>query len=185
MGDTAMKPWILIVLSTLLCFTAPLMAAAEEPSEKPLLAKPFMKLARGAVNMISAPLEIPNQIYILSDHADKNSPYGVETAAGAIEGLFTGIGFALWRFVVGTYDVITFPVPIYEACLIYPPYITVSYEAYYEKADTALLAEDNGLTPGSEAEGIIPPPETGAEDTTPPAAPENGDATPTPSPEVK
>lgn len=180
-----MKPWILIVLSTLLCFTAPLMAAAEEPSEKPLLAKPFMKLARGAVNMISAPLEIPNQIYILSDHADENSPYGVETAAGAIEGLFTGIGFGLWRFVVGTYDLITFPVPIYEACLIYPTYITVSYEAYYEKPEAALPAENNELPAENDADDVIPPPETGEENTTPPSSPEAEDTFPPPGPEVE
>lgn len=180
-----MKSWIRFMLLTLLCFSALSIASAEEPAERPLLTKPFMKFARGAVNMISAPLEIPNQIYILADHADENSRYGVETAAGAIEGLFTGIGIGLWRFVVGTYDLITFPVPVYESCLIYPTYITVSYEAYYEPPEPVAPAEDNGLTPGSEEEGIIPPPETGEENTTPPSLPESEDTVPAPGPEVK
>jgi len=170
MGDTAMKSWMLFILSTLLLLNTPLISAAEEPSERPLLAKPFMKLARGAVNLVSAPLEIPNQIYILSNHADENSPYRVETAAGAIEGLFTGIGFALWRFVVGTYDLITFPVPIYESCLIAPTYITVSYEAYYEQPEWP--GEDTELPPEPETEDSTPPPDTGDVDTIPPPEPE-------------
>jgi putative exosortase-associated protein (TIGR04073 family) len=185
-GDTAMKSWILIVLSTLLCFSALSIASDEAPSEKPLLTKPFMKLGRGVVNMISAPFEVPNQMYILSDHADENSRYGVETAAGAIEGLFTGSGIALWRFVVGAYDFLTFPLPVYEAGLIDPPYITVSYEAYYERPESAVMIEDDDLSPvlSDETDGTSPS-GTGEKDTTTPSSSGAEDAAPAPDAEVK
>ena len=90
-----------------------------------------MKFGRGCVNTVSSPLEIPNQMYLLADHADKNSKYGLRTAAAAIEGLFMGLGYTFWRLGAGVYDIITFPVPKYEYCLITPPYFTVSFEAYY------------------------------------------------------
>ncbi len=179
-----MKAWIPITLSTLVCLSAPLIASAEEAPEKPFLTKPFTKLARGAVNMISAPLEIPNQMYILSDHADENSRYGVETAAGAIEGLFTGTGIALWRFVVGAYDFITFPIPVYEAGLIDPPYITVSYEVYYERPPAAATAKEGDRSPAtSEVEESTPPSEPGGNNTAPPSSSGTQDTVPVPAPE--
>jgi putative exosortase-associated protein (TIGR04073 family) len=180
-GDTPMKSWIMIVLPALLCFSAPCIASAEAPPDKPFLTKPFTKLARGAVNVISAPLEIPNQMYILSDRADENSRYGVETAAGAIEGLFTGTGIALWRFAVGAYDVITFPIPVYEAGLIDPPYITVSYEAYYERPETVMTVEDDELLPVlSDALGSTPPADTEGKDAAAPSSSGAEDAAPDP-----
>lgn len=181
-----MKSWILMVLSILFCFSALSIASAEEPPDKPFLTKPFTKLARGAVNMISAPLEIPNQMYILADHADENSRYGVETAAGAIEGLFTGTGIALWRFAVGAYDVITFPIPVYEAGLIDPPYITVSYEAYYERPEAAVTVEDDDPSPVlSDALDSTPPADTEGTDTVAPSSSGAEDTAPAPDPEGK
>jgi len=183
-GDTAMKSWIPFALSILLCFAAPLTAAAGDQAERPLLTKPFLKFARGAVNMVTAPLEVPNQIYILADHADENSRYGVETAAGAIEGLFTGIGIGLWRFVVGAYDLITFPVPVYDSCLIYPTFITSSYEAYYEHPETSVPAGDSDLSPVIPEDDGVPAPETGGEDVTPPPVPGAVNDTPSPGTEA-
>ena len=141
-GDTTVKAYTLFILVTLLLMSRPPVSVAQETPEKPFIAKPFIKFARGAVNMISAPLELPNQVYLLSDYAKENSPYGIETASAAIEGLFTGIGFAVWRFAAGTYDVITFPLPRYESCLITPPYLTSSYEAYYNKMAQEAPEED-------------------------------------------
>lgn len=151
-GDTNVKAYRLFILVSIFLLSTPPVSVAQETPEKPFLAKPFMKFARGAVNMISAPLEVPNQVYLLSDYATENSPYGIETASAAIEGLFTGIGFAVWRFAAGTYDVITFPVPRYESCLITPPYLTASYEAYYNKVAQEQPEED-----------IPPPSEPGTE----------------------
>jgi putative exosortase-associated protein (TIGR04073 family) len=185
-GDTAMKSWILIVLSTLLCFSALSIASDEAPPEKPLLTKPFMKLGRGVVNMISAPFEVPNQMYILSDHADENSRYGVETAAGAIEGLFTGSGIALWRFVVGAYDFLTFPLPVYEAGLIDPPYITVSYEAYYERPEAEVTVEDDELSPVlADVSDNTPPADTEGKDTATSSSSGAEDAAPAPDAAVQ
>jgi putative exosortase-associated protein (TIGR04073 family) len=185
-GDTAMKSWRPVILATLTCFIVPLFASAEEPPEKPWLTKPFTKLGRGVVNMISAPLEVPNQMYILSDHADKNSRYGVETAAGAIEGLCTGTGIALWRFMVGAYDVLTFPIPVYEAGLIDPPYITVSYEAYYERPEAEVTVEDDELSPVlADVSDNTPPADTEGKDTATSSSSGAEDAAPAPDAAVQ
>lgn len=153
MGDTTLKSRLLVIAVTLVLLSTMVPVFAQEIPEKPWLARPFIKFSRGAVNVISAPLEFPNQVYLLSDHANENSPYGIETAAAAIEGLFTGIGFALWRLAAGAYDVITFPLPRYESCLISPPYLTASYEAYYHGAEQAIATEEE----------LPPPSEPGAE----------------------
>ncbi len=128
-----MTKGIPLILGIVLILTIPLTAFADDSSEGPSIPKPFLKIGRGIVNCISSPLEIPNQMYLLSDHAKNNSKYGVRTAAAAIEGLFMGIGYTCWRFGAGVYDLITFPVPNYEKCIITPPFFTVSFEAYYEK----------------------------------------------------
>jgi len=141
MGVTTLKALMLFILAAVLLVGTVHVSCAEDTPEKPFIAKPFMKFARGAVNMVSAPLELPNQMYLLSDYASENSPYGIETASAAIEGLFTGVAYTLWRFVAGAYDVITFPAPRYESCLISPPYLTSSYDAYYNKGEQAAAAE--------------------------------------------
>ena len=128
-----MKKFIMIkVIIIFMCIPSPF-CHAEEVSDKPFFSKPFMKFGRGMVNIISSPLELPNQMYLLSNHAHENSKYGVETASAAIEGVFTGTVYTFWRLGAGTYDLLTFPLPKYEFCLITPTYFTVSYEAYYEK----------------------------------------------------
>ena len=126
-----MKKGKLFILASVLLCIAPLSSYADDPTDGPSIPKPFVKLGRGFVNIISSPLEIPNHMYLLSDHAHNNSRYGIRTAAAAIEGLFMGVGYTCWRLGAGSYDIITFPVPKYENCLITPPYFTVSFEAYY------------------------------------------------------
>ena len=128
-----MKILITIKAIIILVLIIPFCCQAKETQDKPFISKPFMKLGRGMVNIISSPLEISNQMYLLSDHTHENSKYGVETASAAIEGFFMGIVYTFWRLGAGTYDLFTFPLPAYEFCLITPPYFTVSYESYYEK----------------------------------------------------
>jgi len=123
----------MIKVMTILMLT-PFFCHAEETG-KPFISKPFMKFGRGMVNIISSPLELPNQMYILSDHAKENSNYGIETASAAIEGVFMGMVYAFWRLGAGTYDLFTFPIPEYESCLITPIYFTISYKEYYEKEE--------------------------------------------------
>ena len=136
-----MTKGIPLILGIVLLFAIPLIAFADDSPEGPSIPKPFLKIGRGIVNCISSPLEIPNHMYLLSDHAHNNSKYGVRTAAAAIEGLFMGIGYTCWRFGAGVYDLITFPVPNYEKCIITPPFFTVSFEAYYEKNQPESSAE--------------------------------------------
>lgn len=128
-----MKKFIMIKVIIIIMLTAPLFCHAEEISGKPSLSKPFTKLGRGLVNIISSPLELPNQMYLLSNHAYEESKYGVETASAAIEGVLMGAVYTFWRLGAGTYDLFTFPLPKYESCLITPTYLTVSYKEYYEK----------------------------------------------------
>jgi putative exosortase-associated protein (TIGR04073 family) len=130
-----------LIVGIIFIFTIPLTAFSDDAPEGPAIPKPFLKVGRGIVNCISSPLEIPNHMYLLSDHAHDNSKYGVRTAAAAIEGLFMGIGYTCWRFGAGIYDLITFPVPNYEKCIITPPFCTVSFEAYYEETSPESSAE--------------------------------------------
>ena len=83
------------------------------------------------INIVSSPLELPNQMYLLSSYAHDNSKYGMETASAAIEGFFMGIVYSFWRLGAGTYDLFTFPLPKYETTIITPAYFTVSYKEYY------------------------------------------------------
>ena len=128
-----MKTPVMIKTLIVLLFITPLFCHAEESLDKPFISQPFMKLGRGLVNTISSPLELPNQMYLLSNHAYENSQYGFETASAAIEGFLMGAVYTFWRLGAGTYDLLTFPLPKYEFCLITPIYLTVSHEKYYAK----------------------------------------------------
>ena len=128
-----MKTLVMIKVLIFLLLMPPLFCHAEETLDKPFISQPFMKLGRGMVNIISSPLELPNQMYLLSNHAHENSKYGLETASAAIEGLLMGAVYTFWRLGAGTYDLLTFPLPKYEFCPITPIYLTVSHEKYYAK----------------------------------------------------
>ena len=126
-----MKKFITINALIILMSILPHFCCAEELSGKPSFSTPFMKLGRGMVNIVSSPLELPNQMYLLSSYAHDNSKYGIETASGAIEGVFMGVVYSFWRLGAGTYDLFTFPLPKYENTIITPTYFTVSYKEYY------------------------------------------------------
>ena len=70
-----MKKSVIINTIVILMLLTPSFSHAEENVDKPLISKSFMKIGRGIVNTVSSPLELPNQMYILSDHADENSKY--------------------------------------------------------------------------------------------------------------
>ena len=84
--------------------------------------KPFEKLGRGIVNIVTAPKEIPVQI--LASAVEQKDKHKNNTAAlaGAFSGVFKGIGWMVYRSIAGFYDVITFPFPIptYEHSIIEP-----------------------------------------------------------------
>jgi putative exosortase-associated protein (TIGR04073 family) len=131
-GDKSLKKFITINALIILMSIPPLFCHAEELSGKPSFSKPFMKVGRGMINIVSSPLELPNQMYLLSSHAHDNSKYGIETASAAIEGFLIGVVYSFWRLGAGTYDLFTFPLSKYETTIITPAYFTVSYEEYYE-----------------------------------------------------
>ena len=126
-----MKKFITINALIILMSILPNYCRAEELSGKPSFSKPLMKLGRGMINIVSSPLELPNQMYLLSSYAHDNSKYGIETASAAIEGFLIGVVYSFWRLGAGTYDLVTFPLPKYETTIITPTYFTVSYEEYY------------------------------------------------------
>ena len=126
-----MKKFITINALIILMSILPNYCRAEELSGKPSFSKPLVKIGRGMINIVSSPLELPNQMYLLSSHAHDNSKYGIETASAAIEGFLMGVVYSFWRLGAGTYDLVTFPLPKYETTIITPTYFTVSYEEYY------------------------------------------------------
>jgi len=139
------KKSVIIKTIVILILTAPFYCHAEDNPDKPTISKHFLKIGRGIVNIISAPLELPNQMYILSDHAKENSRYRIETASAAIEGIFMGAVYALWRLGAGTYELLTSPIPNYKSCIINPPYLTISYEEYYEKEQKEPITGESHL----------------------------------------
>lgn len=139
-----MNKCVLIKTIVILVLAIPFLCYGEGSAGKPAISKPFMKMGRGIVNTITSPLELPNHMYILSDHARENSTYRIETAAAAIEGFFMGTVYAFWRLGAGTYEILTFPLPYYESRIITPPYLTISYEAYYEKEKNELPEAESG-----------------------------------------
>ena len=132
-GEKTVKKLVAIIPIIIFMMVAPLSCLALESSGKPTFSKPFIKLGRGMINTISSPLELPNQMYLLSSYAYENSPYGIETASAAIEGVLMGTVYTFWRLGAGIYDLLTFPLPQCEKTIITPTYFTVSYKEYYEK----------------------------------------------------
>jgi len=71
------------------------------------------KLGRGVCNMLTFPLEIPRQM------AEVNRTDG--PMAGITWGPVKGVGLAIGRLLVGTYETATFPIPCPE---YYNPILT-------------------------------------------------------------
>ena len=65
---------------------------------------PFEKISRGAVNIISGPLELGKAV------TEKTEEGGF--IEGIVYGGFAGIGEAIRRTGIGIYEVVTFPFPL-------------------------------------------------------------------------
>lgn len=63
------------------------------------------KLGRGLTNIVTSPLEIPNQAMDLA--AQSNEP--AECTAGFLGGIFVGFAYGTGRIVSGMYDIVTSP----------------------------------------------------------------------------
>jgi putative exosortase-associated protein (TIGR04073 family) len=85
------------------------------------------KLGRGIVNLVTSPLEIPNQSFKLAEKQEDP----MAQAAGYAGGLFLGVGHFFGRMTSGMVDIFTFPVTSWDQALVDPEYI--------EPADTFWL----------------------------------------------
>ena len=78
------------------------------------------KFSRGVVNIASSPLEVPNQMIKRAQEQDS----AAGQMAGYITGVFTGVGWAVWRCASGVVDVCSVPFCGNTEGLIQPEFIT-------------------------------------------------------------
>ncbi|ACS80096.1 exosortase system-associated protein, TIGR04073 family [Maridesulfovibrio salexigens] len=117
-----------VALSSMLLGGCSLNSANYVGNEESYADRAPRKLGRGMTNILSAPLEIPNQAVDLA--AENDAP--AEQAAGYVGGIFVGFAYAGGRVVSGVYDIITCPfggpsVPTMDPDLI--------HSDFFEKAD--------------------------------------------------
>ncbi|TIH13372.1 exosortase system-associated protein, TIGR04073 family [Marinifilum sp. JC120] len=96
---------VAVVLSSMLLGGCSLNSANYVGNEENYSDRAPRKLGRGMTNILSAPLEIPNQAVDLA--AENDEP--AQQAAGYIGGLFVGFAYAGGRVVSGMYDIVTSP----------------------------------------------------------------------------
>lgn len=72
--------------------------------ESPIWRQAGMKLLRGAVNFGTGWMELPKQIYLVSQTEG--------WMTGALRGPIDGLGMFVTRTVAGAYEVLTFPIPV-------------------------------------------------------------------------
>jgi putative exosortase-associated protein (TIGR04073 family) len=85
---------------------------------------PIHKLERGAINIITCPLELPASMISVADQ--KGEIFGF--AIGAAEGAFTTV----FRAVSGVYDTVTFFIPPYNRPIMEPEYAIESFDEAFK-----------------------------------------------------
>lgn len=78
---------------------------------------PITKLGRGLANMLTFPLEVPEQVSRVND---SDGPFAASTV-----GVLKGFGWAIGRMFIGAYETVTFMLPYpkdYRAILRDPEY---------------------------------------------------------------
>lgn len=68
--------------------------------------KAARKLSRGLTNIVSSPLELPNQMAEQAIEGDST----MEQLSGYVGGMFVGCFYGMARAVSGAYDIVTFPI---------------------------------------------------------------------------
>jgi len=111
-----------IVLAAALCAGC----ASTGPKPGPLVTeddnyaeKMFKKLGRGTVNVVTGPLEIPNQAANYAHESESLLP----GSAAFLGGAFIGTGWCAARVLSGVFDVATFFIPPFQP-LMDPEFIT-------------------------------------------------------------
>jgi putative exosortase-associated protein (TIGR04073 family) len=130
-----MKKVIPFCLTLVLICLFALPCSAIDNTGVPWIYRPFKKLGRGVTNLVTSPLEIPNQMYVVSRKEYDESAQTWAVVGGYIAGFFSGFGYAGWRMAAGAYDTITFPFPSYEYSLIEPEFISTEMATRVEKKE--------------------------------------------------
>jgi len=87
--------------------------------ESPIYRVP-RKLARGAVNIVTGPLEIFNQPIRLAEKEQRFWPQ----LAGVVAGVPVGLGYGVGRTLAGTFDIVTAPILVPQRALIEPEFMS-------------------------------------------------------------
>ena len=96
-GGNMKKLFAVVIISALIfSFAAPLYADG-----------PMTKLQRGATNLVVSPLEVPNAVWDYWENGNVR-----DFLSGATWGVLLGAFNFGKRALAGTYEIITFPVPI-------------------------------------------------------------------------
>ena len=117
-----MKLRIFLVLLALviMCSVPPDSGAQGTFEDEQIVHYRLHKFSRGIVNVVSSPLEVPNQM--IRRAKEQNSFCG--QVAGYVTGVFTGVGWAVWRCTSGVADIATTPFCGNTEGLITPEFIT-------------------------------------------------------------
>lgn len=107
-----------IVLTVVLMF----FAAVSFAEESYLTSRPMQKLKRGAVNLVTAPLELPSEI---KKHWDDGGASPIKKTVYLFGGLVKGVSNTVGRLGSGLWDVFTFnlDVPANNEPLMKPDFV--------------------------------------------------------------
>ena len=113
-----------------LAITSSAFAAAVQPEDVPpeqIIEKMSVKLVRGVTNVVTAPIELPKQLY--TSTRDRGF-------SGPLIGLFKGVGMTAYRAVFGVLEAGFFliPSPGYYDPMINPAYV---WRGWAPKCDTS------------------------------------------------
>ena len=78
------------------------------------------KLGRGLTNAASCWIEVPKQIYLVSQER--------EPLTGLIYGTIRGVGYTIVRAAAGVYDTALFLVPPYDQPILVPEFVFEGWE---------------------------------------------------------
>ena len=107
-----------IFLTVIMMFFAVTLFAEESY----LTSRPMKKLKRGAINVVTAPLEIPKEI---KQHWDEGGTDPIKKTAYLFGGLVKGITYAVGRVGSGLWDIVTLnlDIPGNNEPLMKPDYV--------------------------------------------------------------
>ena len=97
----------LTILALMGLLTTPGLASAERDYP----ARAAGQLGRGIMNLVASPWEVPVNMLKEQQRADDDGSNYVGQGAAVLRGTFLGIGYMVSRLLVGTAEILTFPLP--------------------------------------------------------------------------